>query len=116
MKHRSTAPRLAVALLALLAAAPPVASARAVWTESIEPGRALYHVCGWGYEPAARQLPLSLNGVALEVRKITRTGTGQRVRFTHRVQIIDEGDHQFRLILNRGNQTVQYLNDCEQPD
>jgi hypothetical protein len=114
MHHRLTHTRLAATLLAVLAVAPPLASARAVGSETIAPGGALYHVCGSGYEPAARQHPVSLNGTVLEVRKVKKTATGQRVVFSHRVQIFDESHHEFRLILNRGRNAVDYLNDCRQ--
>jgi hypothetical protein len=112
MHRRSICILLAIALLALGAAAPAAAPARAIESDSIAPGGALYLVCGWGFAPAARQHPLRLNGSALEVRKVTRTRTGQNVFFTHRVGIYDESHHQFRLIVNRGRNPVEYANDC----
>jgi hypothetical protein len=114
MHRRSTYTRLAVALVALMSAVPAAASARAIDSATIEPGGALYLVCGWGYEPPAQQRPVSLRGNALEVRKVTRTRTGQHVVFTHRVHIYDESHHQFRLIVNRGRNPVEYSSDCRQ--
>jgi hypothetical protein len=112
MFRRSIYAVLAAALVTIVAAVPPLASARAVDSPSIEPGRELYLVCGWGYESAARQRPVSLRGNALEVRKVGRTATGQRVVFSHHVEIYDESHHRFRLILNRGRNSVEYSDDC----
>lgn len=114
MHRRSIYTVLAAALVAIVSVLPPVASGRAVESASIEPGAALYLVCGSGYDPAARQRPVSLRGSALEVRKVKRTPTGQHVVFSHRVEIYDESHHQFRLILNRGRNPVEYSNDCRQ--
>jgi hypothetical protein len=111
MYRRSTYARLATALLAILVVAPPVASAW-VRSESIDPGGELYLRCRDGYAPATTARPVSLNGIPLVPRKVTETRTGERVRFSHRVQIIDEAHHRFRLILNHGHNTVVYQDVC----
>lgn len=125
MNAKQAGGRALVALVALMASAAvvspalaaddqtsPAAGGSVVDTRTIEPGEMMVFICGWGYKPAAREGALTIDGVALDARKVVRTATGQRVLFSHRVEVRDQADHRFRLVINRGSQVVDYRNDC----
>lgn len=101
-----------LAALSVIAAVPAASAARSIESVTLSPGSMLYDVCSSGYAPAAKNVPVSIDGIALEVRKVRKTASGQRVVFSHRVQVRDEVHHRIRLVINRGRHTVQLANEC----
>lgn len=103
---------LITALILASAAVPATSAARAVDSETLAPGTVRQHICTSPYRSAAKLVPVSINGEPLEVRKVHRTVNGQRVVFTHRVQVFDQLHRRFRLVVNRGRNTVVLTDEC----
>ena len=99
-------------LVAVCALAPATASAREGDHFSIEPGHRMVFICGWSYRPIARQHALHIGGDRLEVRKVIKTSVGERALFAHRVEVRTDDGGRYRTVINRGNQTIDYRDDC----
>ena len=111
---RGRALLILISVLALVVAVPGVAAAKAGESDhfSIEPGRSMEFVCGWSHSPIARQHALHIGGAPLAVRKVIKTSVGERVLFAHRVEVRDDDGGRYRIVINRGSQTIDYRDDC----
>ena len=103
-----------ISVLAFVVAVPGVAAAKAGESDhfSIEPGQSMDFVCGWSHGPIAHQHALQIAGDPLEVRKVIKTSVGERVLFAHKVEVRDDDGGRYRIVTNRGSQTIDYRDDC----